>query len=99
MPDLAVAVGRAVVLVGLDASWRSHKGNVRLGCVHSTVTALEFSFLPSLGVSLLAACYGAVSVWGAAALQGGVSLSASGATLAVGGRQLVQVFDVHSGAT
>ena len=71
VPDLAVAVGRAVVLVGLDASWRSHKGNVRLGCVHSTVTALEFSVLPSLGVSLLAACYGAVSVWGAAALQGG----------------------------
>ena len=35
----------------------------------------------------------------AEALQGGVALSSSGATLAVGGKYLVQVIDVHSGAS
>ena len=35
----------------------------------------------------------------AAALQGGLALAADGATLTVGGKQIVQLIDVHSGAS
>jgi WD40 repeat protein len=69
--NLAVAVGRSVWLVELSSDWCRHRRSVQLGCIHSTATALQFADLPDLGTSLLAACYGAVSIWDEATLQRG----------------------------
>ena len=71
MGDLAVAVGRSLWLVALSSDWQSHTRSVQLGVIDSTATALEFAALPGMGVSLLAACYGAVSMWSEATLQAG----------------------------
>ena len=69
--NLAVATGRSVWLVELSSDWCSHRRSVQLGRIHSTATGLQFAGLPELGMSLLAACYGAVSIWDEATLRRG----------------------------
>jgi WD40 repeat protein len=64
---LGAAVGRSVQLLAMSEGWLSHLGTISLGVLESSVTALEFATLPDGGgassLSLLAACYGAVTIW------------------------------------
>jgi WD40 repeat protein len=78
VPNLAVAVGRSLWLVELSRDWCSHRSSVQLGNIHSTATDLRFAELPELGTgtALLAACYGAVSIWDAPTLQRSVQTQA-----------------------
>lgn len=68
---LGVAVGRSLWLVELSSDGLSHRCSVQLGIIHSTATGLQFADLPGFGTSVLAACYGAVSIWDEASLQRG----------------------------
>ena len=85
--QFAAAVGRSVTLVtlahGCTVLVSKSPPAYGAGALESSITALEYAVLPdgdSDGFSLLAACYGAVTIWNHAALGAATGHDGSAAT-------------------